>query len=295
MSSAKRKPSAKSPRASPDSRGARGAMRGRDRGANSGAGRSSWEQVASWYDATVGIRGSPHHRKAAIPTVMSLAEVAPGELVLDVGCGQGVLAHHVLKAGGRYLGVDASEAMIKLARRRREGVAFEVGDARDLTGTTSVGEGSVAVAVFMLSLQDMDPLEKVVASATQTLVQGGRLVVFLVHPAFRPPRASGWGYDPQRKLTYRRIERYLTPAAVPMKEYSEAQTRRGRSGAPDTDRRQRGATISFHRPVQDYVNALASAGLFTDAMVELADPVKLDERESNPEVPLFLGIRARQG
>lgn len=259
------------------------------------AGSSSWQSVAGWYDRTVGVRGSPHHRKAAIPTVMRLADLAPGELLLDVGCGQGVLAHHVLKAGARYLGIDASEAMIKLARRRREGVAFEVGDARDLIGTTSVAAGSVAVAAFMLSLQDMDPLDQVVASAAATLGAAGRVVLFLVHPAFRPPRASGWGHDQQRKLTYRRVERYLTPAAVPMKEYSEALARsdRGAAGAGGGSG-QRGATISFHRPVQDYIAALAKAGLWVDALVELPDPVRSDERESNPEIPLFLGLRARR-
>ncbi|HET8986772.1 MAG TPA: class I SAM-dependent methyltransferase [Trueperaceae bacterium] len=256
----------------------------RDRGAGPAAARggSSWQSVAEWYDATVGVRGSPHHRKAAIPTVMRLAEVVKGELVLDVGCGQGVLAHHVLKAGARYLGVDASQAMIRLAKRRREGVDFEVGDARDLMGTTSVERGSVDVAVLMLSLQDMDPLDQVVASVATTLRPGGRVVVFLVHPAFRAPRGSGWGFDEARKLVYRRVERYLTPAAVPMKAYAEV------SDA------QRGATISFHRPVQDYVAALVANGMVIDAFEELPDPVSFADKAGSPEIPLFLALRARR-
>src|SRR5690606_11903367 len=100
--------------------------------------RSSWDPVAGWYDATVGVRGSPYHRKAAIPTVMRLAELRPGERVIDVGCGTGVLAFHVTRAGCEYLGVDASAQMVRLARKRRgqEG-RFEQGDARDLVGTTS--------------------------------------------------------------------------------------------------------------------------------------------------------------
>ncbi|HEX7040993.1 MAG TPA: class I SAM-dependent methyltransferase [Trueperaceae bacterium] len=244
---------------------------------------SSWDAVAGWYDATVGVRGSPYHRRAAVPTVLRLAELRPGERVIDVGCGTGVLAFHVLKAGCEYLGVDASAAMVRLARRRRgEEGRFEQGDARDLAGTTSARPGSFDVAVFLLSVQDMDPLEEVFASTAEVLREGGRVVLFMVHPAFRPPRGSGWGYDPKRKLTYRRVERYLTPAAVPMKEYAEV-----RRGAP------RGATISFHRPLQDYVNALAGAGLWVDAMAELPDPVKDEAGRSNPEVPLFLALRAR--
>jgi len=213
---------------------------------------------------------------------MRLADIDKGELVLDVGCGQGVLAHHVLKAGGRYLGVDASEAMIRLARRRRESVEFEVGDARDLTGTTSVEPGSVDVAVFMLSVQDMDPLDQVMASVATTLRVGGRCIVFLVHPAFRAPRGSGWGYDDARKLTYRRVERYLTPAAVPMKAYAEV------GAAP------RGSTISFHRPVQAYVAALVAHGMVVDAYEELPDPVSFADKAGSPEIPLFLALRARR-
>ncbi len=238
--------------------------------------------MANWYDATIGIRGSPHHRKVAIPTVMRLADPRPGDLILDVGCGQGVLAHHVLKAGARYLGVDASAAMIRHARKRREGVSFEVGDARDLAGTTSVDPISCAAVVFMLSVQDMDPLDQVVASAADVLAPGGRLVLFMVHPAFRPPRGSGWGFDPQRKLPYRRIERYLTPSAVPMKEYAEV-------GAGP-----RGATISFHRPLQDYFAAVTAAGLVVDALEEFPDPVGEEKERGSAEIPLFLAVRARR-
>src|SRR5690606_41763576 len=111
--------------------------------------RSSWDAVAGWYDATVGVRGSPHHRKAAIPTVMRLADLRRGERVSDVGCGTGVLAFHVVKAGAEYLGVDASSQMILLSRRRRrEDGRSDHGGASDLAGTTSAAPGTLAPGVF---------------------------------------------------------------------------------------------------------------------------------------------------
>ena len=56
-------------------------------------------------------------RELAVETVRSYPE--PG--VLDVGCGSGRIGELVLEAGtSRYLGVDFSEPMIELSRRRLE-------------------------------------------------------------------------------------------------------------------------------------------------------------------------------
>jgi hypothetical protein len=56
-------------------------------------------------------------------------------------------------------------------------------------------------------------------------------------------------------------------------------------------------TVSFHRPLADYVNRLAKAGLTVDAMREIAVPRWDGDRArfvegGTPEIPLFLGLRA---
>ena len=106
----------------------------------------------------------------------------------------------------------------------------------------------------------------------------------MTHPAFRQPRHSGWGFDEGRKLTYRRVDAYLTPMAVPMKSVS--------GSAP---------TRSFHRPLSDYVNGLAGFGFAVDALREPGDlpegerPGKRPGRgAADAEIPLFLALRARR-
>jgi SAM-dependent methyltransferase len=47
--------------------------------------------------------------------------------VVDLGCGSGILARDVLKAGYGVVGVDVSEAMVALARKRAPGAEFHVG------------------------------------------------------------------------------------------------------------------------------------------------------------------------
>ncbi|ADI13641.1 class I SAM-dependent methyltransferase [Truepera radiovictrix] len=239
---------------------------------------SSWDPVAKWYNGWVGKRGSHYHRKSALPTVLALSDPQKGERVLDIGCGQGVLAPAVLQRGAAYLGVDASRTLVRFARQNHPEARFVHGDARRLEALAEVSAESFEVAVFMLSIQDMNPLEEVLQQAAWALSRGGRLVIFMVHPCFRSPRGSGWGYDAARKLTYRRVEQYLTGRRVPMKAYAEA-------GVKST-----GTTLSFHRPLKAYVNTLAALGLLVDRLEELPDPH--DERA--PEIPLFAALRARK-
>ena len=45
-------------------------------------------------------------------------DLKPGQFVLDIGCGVGAFLRLVADCGARAFGLDASEALIKLARSR---------------------------------------------------------------------------------------------------------------------------------------------------------------------------------
>jgi ubiquinone/menaquinone biosynthesis C-methylase UbiE len=251
-----------------------------------GARETSWERVATWYDGWVGDRGSAYHRELAIPAVLDLLDPHPGEHILDVGGGQGVLAPPLVEARATVTVVDASAKLIAAAKRRHRalrGARFLLADARRLPAVAGLEEGSFDAATFLLSIQDMDGLEDVVRGVAWAMRPAARVVLLMTHPAFRQPRHSGWGYDEGRKLSYRRIDAYLGEMAVPMKSLG---------GGPPTR--------SFHRPISTYVNALAHAGFATDAMLELPDlpPERRPGRaargdaRANAEIPIFLGLRA---
>jgi SAM-dependent methyltransferase len=255
-------------------------------GSRAGAAETSWERVATWYDGWVGDRGSTYHQQLAIPAVLELLDPRPGDEILDVGGGQGVLAPYLVESGARVTVVDASRRLIAAARRRHAGLRnarFLEGDARQLYAVAGLEPGAHDAAVFLLSIQDMDPLEEVVRAVDWALRPVASVVLLMTHPAFRQPRHSGWGVDEGRKLTYRRIDSYLTPMAVPMKSLG---------GGPPTR--------SFHRPISSYVNAFSQAGFATEAMLELPDlpperrpgrPARGDERAQR-EIPIFLAMRA---
>lgn len=246
---------------------------------------TSWDHVAGWYDGWVGQRGSDYHRKLAIPTALELLDPRAGEEILDIGAGQGVFASSIDARGARYTGVDASARLIELARRRHGPQArFLVGDARRLYDAPGLQARAFDAAAFLLSIQDMDPLAPIFASLDWALRATARVVIVMTHPAFRQPRHSGWGCDVDRKLTYRRVDAYLTAMAVPLDAVP--------GSAP---------TWSHHRPISEYVNRLAAVGFAVDAMVEVPDlapgqrpGIRGARRADNADIPLLLGLRARR-
>jgi SAM-dependent methyltransferase len=248
---------------------------------------TSWDPLATWYTGWVGEEGSEHHRELAIPAVMDALGLAAGERVLDIGCGPGVLSQYVARAGASYVGVDASPRLLDYARKTHGSRGrFLLGDAASLDTHEELSEGAFDAAVFLLSIQDMEPLERVIAGAAWALRPGGRLVILMTHPCFRIPRQSGWGWDEGRKLVFRRVDHYLTPLGVPLKAYSG---------------KQEGVTRSFHRPLGLYVGALAGAGLLVDRMDEMPTykkaapgPSAKAENRAHAEIPLFLSLRARK-
>ncbi len=61
---------------------------------------------------------------------LALLEPQPGETILDLGCGDGVLTEKIAAAGARVVGVDASEAMVEAARAR--GLEAHLADGQKL-------------------------------------------------------------------------------------------------------------------------------------------------------------------
>lgn len=251
------------------------------RNRNRPAGSASWEGVADWYAGWVGRKGSLYHRKLAVPLLMELLNLRRGERLADLGCGPGILAPPVRQAGAQMVGVDLSPRLIDVARRNHERLAqFVVGDVTRLPATPELTPGAFDAASFLLSIQDIDPLDAAIASAAGLLKRRGRLAIVMLHPCFRVPRQSGWGFDEKRALTYRRVDSYTSELAVPMHGYGDGRT-----------------TRSYHRPLSSYFAALRRHGLAVTSLREMAD---LDRgadkaaKRGNAEFPLLLGLLAEK-
>lgn len=248
-------------------------------------GSTSWDHVASWYDKLVGDEGTDYHRMVLLPAALRMLDPKPHERFLDLCCGQGVFTRLLLERQASYvLAVDASPKLITAAKTRGYAGAharFVVGDARDLG---KMADGSYDGAALLMAVHDLDPIGPVFASMAQALRPGGRAVIIMMHPCFRIPRQSSWGWDDQKSTQYRRLDRYATPMSVPIATHPGAGSEQH--------------TVFFHRPLAEYVNALGQVGLAVVACDELkthrvTEPGSRSrgENRSREEFPVFLALK----
>src|SRR5271156_3765947 len=93
-------------------------------------GSTDWGAVADWYDQLVGEAGSDFHEHVVLPGVMRLLAIQPGERVIDVACGQGVLCRLLQSRGAVVTGVAAARPLIEAARQRGPAeIEYRVADA----------------------------------------------------------------------------------------------------------------------------------------------------------------------
>jgi SAM-dependent methyltransferase len=68
----------------------------------------------------------------AYRTILTKLALEPGQSLLDVGCGAGMFASMASERGLLVSGIDASDALIAIARERAPCADFRVGDLEDL-------------------------------------------------------------------------------------------------------------------------------------------------------------------
>ncbi len=262
----------------PSSRNSGGKAPGKDRG---------WDAVAAWYDKLVGESGSDYHQNVILPAALRMLEPQPGEAIMDLCCGQGVLVRPLLAAQvGKITGVDASGRLIESARARHGAdprVSLLVADAC-LPGRWA--DESHDAATCLMAMHDVPDLVGLFSNLAKSLKPGGRAVMVCMHPCFRIPRKSHWGWDADQKIQYRRMDRYGSPLEI------EITTHPGKGTGE--------LTHFHHRPLADLLSAMGSGGLAVVACEELyshrrsqaTGPFSKAEHLAAEEFPLFIAFKA---
>jgi trans-aconitate methyltransferase len=101
--------------------------------------------------------------------VLKMLAPSPGERILDLGCGDGVLTQKIVAAGVTVVAVDAGPDMVAAARSR--GV-----DARVMDGQGLTFAGEFDAVFWNAALHWMRDQEAVLAGIYRALKPGGRFV-----------------------------------------------------------------------------------------------------------------------
>lgn len=86
----------------------------------------------SWYNEDLAYIHDTGHSDFALRSAPGILQILRGNgihsgLIVDLGCGSGLLAQELTRAGYELLGIDLSEAMLRIARRRVPQATFRAG------------------------------------------------------------------------------------------------------------------------------------------------------------------------
>jgi len=233
-----------------------------------------WERNAGWWQDGFTDGADPEYEEQIIPLVRE--HLAGATRVLDVGTGEGQLARLATKEGAELVvGIDPTRAQLRVAQERNGGPRY----ARATADALPFPDNAFDAVVVCLVFEHIAEHTPAIGEIGRVLAPGGRFLFFLNHPLLQAPN-SGWVIDHVLEEEYWRIGPYLIED-VSLEEL-----------AP-------GVLLPFvHRPLSQYVNAMADAGLLVEHMEEPAPPegflAKADEYRAAASIPRLLLLVARK-
>lgn len=256
---------------------------------------TGWGNVAQWYHETVEDAAS-YQRDLILPNLMRLLDVRRGQKILDLGCGEGLFTRRFAKAGAEVTAIDIAAPLVEIAKRAAaaEGEQYAFAPrffVSDAAAIPVVADGSQDVVLINLAIQNIENVASVFSECARVLKPKGKLFLVLNHPAFRIPKASGWGWSADNAVQYRQVSRYMSEAREKIDMVPSASSGRIQGKSEQT--------ISFHRPLQFFVKLLGKNGLAIVNMEEwvsgkksLPGPRADAENTARKEFPLFMMVEA---
>ncbi len=223
--------------------------------------REQWDAKAAFWDEQIG-EGNQTQLVLVGPAVEQLLAIKPGQVVLDVACGNGVVARRLAELGARVVACDFSTELLARARARTtehaERIEYVAADATDGSQMLALGERRFDAVVCNQALHDIADIQPVLRAVARLLKENGRLVFSVPHPAFNFAGGTTVGHEEVETdghfvdQYYVRVFNYLH---VPPTEGV------GIAGEPTPH-------TQFHRPLSALLGAGFDAGFVLDGLLE---------------------------
>ena len=246
---------------------------------------TSWESVSEWYGRIAAKRGHYYHQHIVLPQTLRLLDLKNDSSLLDLACGQGVLARQIPREV-YYVGLDIAPSLINQAKHWDKDKKH-IYVVADVSEDLPISKKDFTHVSIVLALQNIRNPQGVIKNAQGHLKKKGKFLIVLNHPYFRIPRQTSWGVDQQNKMQYRRVNRYMTPLEIPIT------TNPGRGERSES-------TWSYHFPLSYYSQILFENAFVIEKLEEwISDKdstggaAKIENR-SRKEFPMFMAILARK-
>lgn len=135
------------------------------------------EGAYTWWAGTYDEPGNPAI-EAKEPAMRAYLADAPRGRALDVGCGTGRHAAHLVTLGYDVIGIDQSPAMLDVARAKLPTTRFELGTFDALP----VDDATFDVVTCSLALTHTPNLQQPIREMARVLKPGGWLLLSDLHP-----------------------------------------------------------------------------------------------------------------
>jgi len=228
-----------------------------------------WDELAAWWLVEV---ADPAYREEVVPLFLEVFRPLSGQVLLDLGCGDGRIGERVAAQGVRVVGVDINVELACVASGRHP--VF----LKRLPDLACVRDEAVDGAYAVLALEHLDDSGCFFAETARVTRAGGSLAIVINHPVYTAPQ-SGPVIDQTDGELLWRFGRYLSP---------------GKSFEPAGDQ-----TVEFrHRPIGTLLTQAASAGWSLEAALEQGMGSRAASRDpilgKHRDIPHLMALRWRR-
>lgn len=214
----------------------------------------SWNGLTEWWLAEVGSDNA--YEEVVSPLLIAILQPKPGNLYLDLGCGEGRVMRRLAGLGARVHGLDINEDLA-----RHAGVAV-VSDLQSIPVRADAYDGVYSV----LTLEHVTDHEMFFTEAARVTKPGGALAIVVNHPAWTAPGSTPIS-DADGEVLWRPGDYFGSGSStVP-------------TGAEDV--------VFHHRSMSTLLNAASAAGWSLEKMIEQPH----HEYEDQSGIPRLLACR----
>lgn len=237
-----------------------------------------WNEIAPKYARMA--RGNLFHQEFLYPLILKSLSKIKNQKILDAGCGPGFFSKILAKKEAKVFAIDASKEFIKISKGNTKfKIKYKIADLnKRLDFKDNFFDYIVAIHILM----DIKNLDKAISEFARTLKPKGELIFSISHPCFTLPalhwkrgvlgRVSlKWSYTQLGNYFHRkRIEKYLL---------------------------KKSSIFHYHRPQEDYIKTLISAGF---SILDFQEPKMSKDlaKKTNfflaDKIPMVLIIKAKK-